>query len=871
MPSPPFPPRPAPSRKDDLHGGGCGQPRAPPNTSVRSPLPPNDALHMPRSILRPTPLSYISTPHDPTASPQIPRPQPPPPIPHSTTASPYHHHHTSSSPELRPRVDNAWAPRVRPYPQQHPSDLSQTGNTPSPTHPSSHIVPRPRADLDDATQRRSGFAVRVNPHFVPGIRGRSASDVRIVHTPPPDLDPDRLARACGQPALINFYRHDDRGRPGVPIDAPSSHLKDPGSVRNADAPPSHPPLPKIRVGHMYRRLDALARRSSRRAMDYISFEDVAVIHKRDSQLREQLRRKRSERLQEKDPSFHAIGAPLEDVLLYASTTIVIGDYQYHLPTVVVACVEELTKTGYGLFRALPSRDRHLQLIDLFDKSPDFGAHFNMRGQAMPDVCALLSTFISSLPTPLLDPHIYSAFWQWSVKPSVKREDTRRDRHEEEEEERRARGEPPHPDSWMRHTDLYLDDSDIALETDQIAMAQILLRFLPSANLSLLVYLCGFFTQLPLCPENGLQLEDVARIFGHRLLGGSVKVVSQRMMMWLLTRWHRISETLFGDMCGMTPPPSPPCAPHPRGSDVAAEGGNERIEKRKGERESGSEDALRHTRSSSSSQSSPSTESPEDHGVASRKSSSDEEEEGESYGSSRRRKKRELDVQKPRARPPSTRKESRHGHGHGRRGSGSRRHHHHGHSSEHKNAPTSPDPFPLAFAKAQLDLADAPLLTPPPSGVARGESRESRAQFETPNLQPLDTPVRIARPENDSRRTDVDIRVVDALLQETAVATDVARALAERVEVLERALQVRRGEEGQVERPIVHHSGGEGEGGGEGTGDGEGEDRKRDGDKDMEDGLRLQLRLVEAERDKAQRIVRDVKAYLLDDGSALQRG
>lgn len=31
--------------------------------------------------------------------------------------------------------------------------------------------------------------------------------------------------------------------------------------------------------------------------------------------------------------------------MYASTPIVIGDYQYHLPVVVVACIEELTKTG----------------------------------------------------------------------------------------------------------------------------------------------------------------------------------------------------------------------------------------------------------------------------------------------------------------------------------------------------------------------------------------------------------------------------------------------------------------------------------------------------------------------------------------------
>ena len=279
---------------------------------------------------------------------------------------------------------------------------------------------------------------------------------------------------------------------------------------------------------------------------------------------------------------------------------------------------------------------------------------------MPDICALLSTFISSLPTPLLEPHIYSALWHWSIKPSVKRDDARRDRQEEEEEDRRARGEPPHRGSWVTRTDLYLDDTDLALETDQLSIAQILLRFLPSANLSLLVYLCAFFTQLPLCPENGLQLEDVARIFGHRLLGGSVKLVSQRMMMWLLTRWHRISETLFGEMCGMTPPPSPspPYVPQHKGSEVVGEESCERIEKRKGKRESGLDDALHHATSSSSSTSSLLTDSPEDNAVSSRKSSSGMEEEAESSDGSRRRKKRGLDVQASRthAHRSSTHKE-----------------------------------------------------------------------------------------------------------------------------------------------------------------------------------------------------------------------
>jgi hypothetical protein len=144
-----------------------------------------------------------------------------------------------------------------------------------------------------------------------------------------------------------------------------------------------------------------------------------------------------------------------------------------------------------------------------------------------------------------------------------------------------------------------------------------------------------------------------------------------------------------------------------------------------------------------------------------------------------------------------------------------------------------------------------------------------SHFEIPNLQRFDTPVRISRFENHPRPSDVDIRVVDALLQETTVATDVARALAERVEVLEKALQVRGGVEGQAERPAGLRRGGEDADVGGDKGDGSGENGNGNGDEDVEDGLRLQLRIVEAERDRAQRIVHDMRAYLLDEGSALQ--
>lgn len=214
----------------------------------------------------------------------------------------------------------------------------------------------------------------------------------------------------------------------------------------------------------------------------------------------------------------------------------------------------------GLFRTLPSRDRYIQLIDIYDSSTDYGAKFSMHKQTMPDICAVLSTFISSLPHPLLDPRLYGGFWHWCVKPSVKREEARRSQQDAEEDDKRTKGELP-PTLPMpvkqqqqrlpqAQDDLNLGNDD-DIECHQILVAQLILRFLPIGHLSLLIYLCGFFTQLPLCPENGIHFEDIARIYGSKILGGTTKVSSQKMMVWLLSRWYKISEGLLTDACGMS--------------------------------------------------------------------------------------------------------------------------------------------------------------------------------------------------------------------------------------------------------------------------------------------------------------------------------
>jgi hypothetical protein len=77
----------------------------------------------------------------------------------------------------------------------------------------------------------------------------------------------------------------------------------------------------------------------------------------------------------------------------------------------------------------------------------------------------------------------------------------------------------------------------------VAVARDLLRLLPTHSFSLIVYLCAFFTQVPLCPENGITFEDIGRIFGPPVFGGPVPA-ARRMMVWFLKRWNRVSDGLL---------------------------------------------------------------------------------------------------------------------------------------------------------------------------------------------------------------------------------------------------------------------------------------------------------------------------------------
>lgn len=104
---------------------------------------------------------------------------------------------------------------------------------------------------------------------------------------------------------------------------------------------------------------------------------------------------------------------------------------------------------------------------------------------------------------------------------------------------------------------------------RVACAQVLLRLLPTAKLSLLIYLVAFLSIVPLFPENPNSLELMASLFGvaimsprkvstsakfqHRISGGAehhelataiTEKKSQEGLLWLLRNWGAVAEGVF---------------------------------------------------------------------------------------------------------------------------------------------------------------------------------------------------------------------------------------------------------------------------------------------------------------------------------------
>jgi hypothetical protein len=281
-----------------------------------------------------------------------------------------------------------------------------------------------------------------------------------------------------------------------------------------------------------------------------------------------------------------LGETLRKASIHASTTMVLGGREHELPIIVVSCIEELYRTGKqeiyyscneltplsgiyqcNLFRTLPNRSRLLELINIFDseKQPPgsiirsrqssppkhpaksgFGANTSLHLESTPDICALLSTYLSALPEPILLPALFRPIWDWC---GLDEDDV----------------EIVEPKAFRRRISFVSVSrtNPNPTETSRILIAQLVLHLLPSPHFSLLVYILAFFSQVAMVhEENGVGMEDLARMFGGRIFGGGQsrrrklsseiamgdshqpRLEGEIMMCWFLRRWSSISEGLF---------------------------------------------------------------------------------------------------------------------------------------------------------------------------------------------------------------------------------------------------------------------------------------------------------------------------------------
>lgn len=258
------------------------------------------------------------------------------------------------------------------------------------------------------------------------------------------------------------------------------------------------------------------------------------------------------------------GVPLSETSRYASCVTIIGGQRHVLPIVAFAAVEDIYKRGMGtpgLLRIAGDLQRIDRLVSVFDSPPSYGDRQDVSGEDVHTLCGLLKRFLRALPDPLLDPRLTSVFWHACVEPAIRSEQVANDN---------AFFTVQTPDTIESHS-----------ERRRVAIAQCILRLLPSRSFSLLVYVTAFLSQVPLFPGNKLTLESVSAVLGPALLaprdvglpglgvgamstvGGSVAGGSQvkdsksqedlrfeagkrasEGLLWLLRNWNEVTDGLL---------------------------------------------------------------------------------------------------------------------------------------------------------------------------------------------------------------------------------------------------------------------------------------------------------------------------------------
>jgi len=186
----------------------------------------------------------------------------------------------------------------------------------------------------------------------------------------------------------------------------------------------------------------------------------------------------------------------------------------------------------GIFRLAGDGTRISHLTKVFNLPPLYGDSLSITSEPIHNLTGLVKRYIRDLPDPILDESLFPAFLSFCAEPE--------------------------PGALI-----------LPLST-RITAAQILLKLLPPLHFSLLVYLLAFLGQLPLFPDNRLNVESISIIFGPAICAARGKGISglgmgstaggkgpqdpdeisnlvnqsQSTLAWLLRNWAAISEKVL---------------------------------------------------------------------------------------------------------------------------------------------------------------------------------------------------------------------------------------------------------------------------------------------------------------------------------------
>lgn len=205
----------------------------------------------------------------------------------------------------------------------------------------------------------------------------------------------------------------------------------------------------------------------------------------------------------------------------------------------------------GIFRLAGDGTRISHLTKVFNLPPLYGDSLSISSEPIHNLTGLVKRYIRDLPEPVLDESVFTAFFEICL--DTKPEDAKGTKDKD------------------ANNEITVSPELRSLST-RITVAQILLRLLPPLHFSLFIYLLAFLGQLPLFPDNRLNIESISIIFGPAMVAARGRGIaglgpnssntktrpgdldpdaiselvtnSQAVLSWLLKHWGAISEKVL---------------------------------------------------------------------------------------------------------------------------------------------------------------------------------------------------------------------------------------------------------------------------------------------------------------------------------------